>query len=192
MFEPTPDMFPGFDVPPQHAETVGARKARKAREEEEAARRSSSGNSQSSASVRSLNTTGAVSQNASSHKSKEKSGFGGWFSRHNKKGVQEITPLPQSAPQTVDVPAPVTDTVETEHNAEPEATPAPPTAPLEPLLDTDKYLFPSPPSRSGDKQHQSHQPRLHSLVPMPYPPPTGELPPTPVSSANGFGGPIGM
>lgn len=192
MFEPTPDMFPGFDVPPQHAETVGARKARKAREDEEAARRSSSANSQSSASVHSLTNTSAVSQNASSYKSKEKSAFGGWFSRNNKKGVQEISPLPHNAQQTVDIPPPAINTAEPEPESEPEPAPAPPTAPLEPLLDTDEYLFPSPPSRSAEKQHLPLQPRLTSLVPMPFPPPTSDLPPTPVSSSNGFLGLSGM
>jgi len=195
MFEPTTDMFPGFDVPPGHAETVGARKARKAKEEEEAARRSSSANSQSSASLHSIPTTSGRSQNASTHKSKEKTGFGGWFSRNNKKGIQEITPLSPTGPQTVDIPPPVTDAVDPTLETDPTLAPAPPTAPLDvPLdvpLDSDRYLFPSPPSLPADKHAQSLPPRKNSLVPMPYPPPTSELPPTPGSGMHGIGSPAG-
>jgi hypothetical protein len=190
MFEPTADMFPGFDVPPSHAETVGARKARKAREADEAARKSSSANSQSSASVHSIPTTSGISNNASSHKSKEK-GFGGWFSRSNKKGVQEISPLPPTAPATVDIPPSVADVVEPELDAEPEIAPAPYTAPLEAPLHAEKYLFPSPPVLPPDKHARPVQSRQGSLVPMPYPPPTSELPPTPGSGYHGIGSPSG-
>ncbi|EMD61844.1 hypothetical protein COCSADRAFT_162380 [Bipolaris sorokiniana ND90Pr] len=189
MFEPTTDMFPGFDVPPGHAETVGARKARKAKEEEEAARRSSSSNSQSSASVHSIPTTSSRSQNASTHKSKEKTGFGGWFSRNNKKGIQEISPLSPTGAQTIDIPPPVTDAVDPTLETDPTLAPAPPTAPLDVPLDSDRYLFPSPPSLLADKHVQPLSPRKNSLIPMPYPPPTSELPPTPGSGMHGIGSP---
>lgn len=191
MFESTTDMFPGFDVPPSHAETVGARKARKAKEEEEAARRSSSANSQSSASVHSIPTTSGRSQDASTHKSKEKTGFGGWFSRNNKKGIQEISPLPPAAAQTVDIPPPVTDAVDPALETDPTLAPAPRTAPLDMPSDSDRYLFPSPPSLPADKHAQFLPPRKNSLVPMPYPPPTSELPPTPGSGLHGIGSPAG-
>src|SRR5690242_19389101 len=75
-------MFPTFDVPPAHAETVGARKNRKAREEE-ATRRSSTATSQSSGSGRSVR--------AESNASSKKGGFG-WFGKS--KGVQEIPKVP--------------------------------------------------------------------------------------------------
>lgn len=74
-------MFPTFDVPPQHAETVGARKARRAKEDE-TARRSSSATSQSSGSTRSVAAGKA-----------ERRGFG-WFGKSGKKGVREISVLP--------------------------------------------------------------------------------------------------
>ena len=84
-------MFPTFDVPPQHAETVGARKARRAKEED-ITRRSSSTTSHSSGS-----TTGngrrQTSANSSGQRTTERSGFG-WFGKSSKKGVQEISALP--------------------------------------------------------------------------------------------------
>lgn len=72
-------MFPTFDVPPQHAETVGARRARKTKEEQ-VTNRSSSTTSQSS---------GSTHGNVGNAKSSEKSGFA-WFGKNRKKGVQEI------------------------------------------------------------------------------------------------------
>ncbi|KAJ8110989.1 hypothetical protein OPT61_g6307 [Boeremia exigua] len=78
-------MFPTFDVPPQHAETVGARKHRKAKEDE-ATRRSSTATSQSSGSNRSIR--------AESSASNKKSGFG-W----------SLEPPPVAAPQETPSPA---------------------------------------------------------------------------------------
>ncbi|KAF2035106.1 hypothetical protein EK21DRAFT_54940 [Setomelanomma holmii] len=80
-------MFPTFDVPPQHAETVGARKARRAKEEE-TARRSSSATSRSSGSTHSAKANSAKSRTG------DKSGGFGWFGKSSKKGVQEISTLP--------------------------------------------------------------------------------------------------
>lgn len=84
-------MFPTFDVPPQHSETVGARKARRAKEEE-IARRSSSATSRSSGSTRSA-------ANSSEPRTHERSGFG-WFGT-SKKGIQEISALPATKKQNV-------------------------------------------------------------------------------------------
>lgn len=79
-------MFPTFEIPPQHAETVGARNARRAKEEE-TARRSSSATSHSSGSIKSATANSAKSRTG------DKNGFG-WFGKSSKKGVQEITALP--------------------------------------------------------------------------------------------------
>jgi len=83
-------MFPTFDVPPQHAETVGARKARKAREDD-TSRRSFSATSQSSGSTHSSKRQDPPG--LSDSRSGGKTGFGGWFSKSSKKGIQEIAPL---------------------------------------------------------------------------------------------------
>jgi hypothetical protein len=140
-------MFPTFDIPPQHAETVGARKARRAKEEE-TERRASSATSLSSGSVHSAKV------NSSKGRGAEKSGFG-WFSKSSKKGVQEITSLPSVQKLS---PAP--------QEPEPEIEPFPPTAPLPPPPTQDLYRKPSNRSDSD----------VHSLYPeRHYPPPS--LPP---------------
>lgn len=80
-------MFSNFDgslssnVAPLHAETVGARKARKAKANETATRSSSTAS-------RSSGSTGGREARGS-----EKSSFG-WFGKSSKKGVQEISVLP--------------------------------------------------------------------------------------------------
>lgn len=150
-------MFPTFDVPPQHAETVGARKARRAKEEE-TARRSSSATSQSSGSIHSAKA------HSSKSKAAEKNGFG-WFGKSSKKGVQEISSLPS----TKKPPPPLQE-------PEPEFEPCPPTAPL-----------PPPPSQELHRKisnRSDHDTVIHAMSQNHhYPPPLRALPPRPPSSA---------
>ncbi|KNG49205.1 hypothetical protein TW65_04186 [Stemphylium lycopersici] len=169
-------MFPTFDVPPQHAETVGARKVRRAKEDN-ATRRSSTSTSQSSGSA---NSTAANSKRqdasiSSSSKSGERSGFSSWFSKSSKKGVQEISPLST----TDDTPSPKEVTVEPEPDVELDQRPTPPTAPL----DVQDHVFPRPPSQRCEKQTRPLQPQRFPppLSPLPSRPPTAGLPPTPSS-----------
>jgi hypothetical protein len=159
-------MFPTFDVPPQHAETVGARKARRAKADD-ATRRSSSATSQSSGSTRSVKHDDAAS--SSDSRTVERSGFGSWFGKSSKKGVKEISPL-----STVKNPPPPQELlIELEPEADLEnARPAPRTAPLE--------LRPSVHSRPAS--HRSDQ-EPHALQPQCYPPPLRSLPSPPPSGA---------
>ena len=95
-------MFPTFDT--QHAETVGARKARKAREEE-STRRASSSTSQSSGSTRD-------SKACNSSVKPAKTSIFGWGSKKKNREIQEISPLSslnksQSSPEPAPVPVPV-------------------------------------------------------------------------------------
>jgi hypothetical protein len=150
-------MFPTFDVPPQHAETVGARKARRAKEEE-TARRSSSATSQSSGSIHSAKA------HSSKSKAAEKNGLG-WFGKSSKKGVQEISSLP-----SIKRPPPPLQ------EPEPEIEPCPPTAPL-----------PPPPSQELHRKtsnRSDHDTVIHAISPdHRFPPPLRALPSRPPSSA---------
>ncbi|KAF1838662.1 hypothetical protein BDW02DRAFT_488654 [Decorospora gaudefroyi] len=152
-------MFPTFDVPPQHAETVGARKARRAKEDDAARPSSPSAASQSSGSARSRRPDSAV----------EKSGFGGWFGKKSKKGIQEIAPLSTNKKP----PPPKEATMEpTPEDWERDPGPAPPTAPLHAQLHV----------RPCDQEHHQPlqpQPFLPPFKSLPSPPPSGALPPAP-------------
>jgi hypothetical protein len=171
-------MFPTFDVPPQHSETVGARKARRANLKDDDTKRSSSTASQSSGSAISVTASSRRPNAPRTHsdRSTEKSGFGGWFGK--KKGIQEITPLPtnKTSHPTKDL------TIELETGLELELEgPAPPTAPL----DTQPHVRSRPSSHRSDceppaplSQRFPLPPPLKSL-PLPSPPPLGGLPPAP-------------
>jgi len=162
-------MFPTFDVPPQHAETIGARKARKAREDD-TSRRSFSATSQSSGSTHSSKRQDAPS--LSDSRSGGKTGFGGWFSKSSKKGIQEIAPLStHKETQRQKEPA-----LEPELELELDQGPAPPTAPLE----TQPQAPGRPPSQRSEQASRTLRPH-HFLPPLPTPPPSIGLPPTPVS-----------
>jgi hypothetical protein len=149
-------MFPTFDVPPQHAETVGARKARKAKEEE-TARRSSSATSLSSGSIHSAKA------NSIHSKGTEKNNGFGWFGK-NKKGIQEISSLPSIKKSPPPLPQdPVLD-----------IGPVPPTAPLPPPPGQDLHRITS--NRS--------EPSTYPLRPEHFPPPPlSALPSLPPSGA---------
>ena len=159
-------MFPTFDVPPQHAETVGARKHRKAIEEE-ATRRSSTATSQSAGSNRSVRAESITSSN-------KKSGGFGWFGKS--KGVQEIPKVPalktkisEPSPPPAPVAAPL-----------PQETPSPAvTSPASGLAAPVQERRPSQRS-NPDLQYQHHQ-RFHVPPPLQSlpPPPTGALPQLP-------------
>jgi hypothetical protein len=151
-------MFPTFDVPPQHAETVGARKARKAREEE-TARRSSSATSQSSGSIHSAKA---------SSKGAEKNGFG-WFAKRPK--VQEISSMP-----SIKKPSPPPPQSSQSHSE-----PFPPTAPLPPPPGQSLHR-----NTSNRSDAAVHSLRTEHFPPppmgtLPSLPPSGALPPTPDS-----------
>lgn len=158
-------MFPTFDVPPQHAETVGARKHRKAKEEE-ATRRSSTATSQSSGSNRSLRAESSASSN-------KKSGGFGWFGKS--KGVQEIPKVP-ALKTKVSEPSPPPATT---------AAPSPQETPS-PVVTSPSELAPlaqerRPSQRSGPDLQYQHQQRFHVPPPLQAlpPPPTGALPQLP-------------
>ena len=168
-------MFPTFDVPPQHAETVGARKHRKAREEE-TARRNSTATSQSSGSNRSVRGESTASS------IKKGSGFG-WFGKS--KGVQEIPRIPTlktkisepspSSPASVAVPAP-------------QETPSPVvSSPVSELASQASERRPS--QRSNPDLQYQHQQRFHVPPPLQSlpPPPTGALPQLPYSGSSSRG-----
>lgn len=163
-------MFPTFDVPPQHAETVGARKHRKAREEE-TARRSSTATSQSSGSNRSVR--------AESHSSSNKKGGFGWFGKS--KGVQEI-PLKNkpSEPSPPPPPAPVVA-------PSPQEISSPLVSPISELAPQPSDRRPS--QRSNPDLQYQHQQRFHVPPPLATlpPPPSGALPqlPSPSQSSRG-------
>ncbi|KAL6703171.1 hypothetical protein ACN47E_010164 [Coniothyrium glycines] len=151
-------MFPTFDVPPLHAETVGARRARRAKEDV-LTRRSSSATSQSSGSTRSANAN---------PRSLDKTGFG-WFGKSSKKGVQEIAVLPSKKPQPCKSPPhhphpPPHPHVRHSHSRHPERDTEPDTAP-----DT------APDNDPVFTQHFPQPPPLTSL-PLPLPPPSSALP----------------
>lgn len=155
-------MFPTFDVPPQHAETVGARKARKAKEEE-TARRSSTSTSVSSGSTRSAKA------NSSKSRSAEKSGLGGWFGKSSKKGVQEISTLPSLTKSKLS------------KQPEPEIRelePFPRTAPLAPS--------PEPSYEQELSRRPSNRSNYESPSPDHFPPPPSRsLPPLPQTPQSG-------
>jgi hypothetical protein len=154
-------MFPTFDVPPQHAETVGARKARRAKEDD-AGRRSSTATSQSSGS------THSATANSGKSRAGEKSGGFGWFGKSNKKGVQEISTLPS----VKKLPPPLQEPV-------PDIEPFPPTAPLPPPQQ-DSHRRPSDRSQSDTLSlHPERFPASLDLRSLPSHPPTGALPQPP-------------
>jgi hypothetical protein len=144
-------MFPAFDVPPQHAETVGARKARRAREDD-AGRRASTATSQSSGS------THSVAANSGKSRAGEKSGGFGWFGKSSKKGVQEISTLPSVKKS----PPPLGEPV-------PDIEPFPPTAPLPP----------PPPQQDALSLRADRYPAPLDLRRLPSQPPTSALPQPP-------------
>lgn len=162
-------MFPTFDVPPQHAETVGARKHRKAKEEE-VTRRSSTATSQSSGSSR--------SQRAESSASNKKSGFG-WFGKS--KGVQEIPKVPTLKTQISDPPPSAPAAA-----LSPQETPSPvvtsPASELAPQLQERR-----PSQRSNPDLQYQHQQRFHIPPPLQSrpPPPTSALPQVPGLTSRG-------
>jgi hypothetical protein len=160
-------MFPTFDVPPQHAETVGARKARRAKEDD-TTRRSFSATSQSSGSTHSSKRQDATSSSES--RSGGKSGFGGWFGKSNKKGIQEIAPL-STCKETS---RPKEPAMKPESELELDQGPAPPTAPL----DRQHQVSQRPVSQRSDQTSRRLQPPRFP-PPLPSPPPSGALPPTP-------------
>jgi len=152
-------MFPTFDIPPQHAETVGARKARIAKEEE-TTRRSSSATSHSSESTKSATV--------------KKSGTG-WFGKSSKKGVQEISSLPSSLSK-----------LQLQKQPEPEIReiePCPPTARL-PLPPGQRDTSRRSSSRANYEYH-ALPPMPYPSPPMrslPSLPPSDALPRLPTSS----------
>ncbi|KAF1942666.1 hypothetical protein EJ02DRAFT_433719 [Clathrospora elynae] len=157
-------MFPTFDVPPQEAETVRARKARKAKADE-AARRSSTAASQLSAT-----STGSVAASSrrpistaesTNSRKAQKSGFGSWFGKSNKKGVQEISSLPSA-----NRPHNLRDS-DTESQLELGPGPAPPTAPL----DTESDVY-----RRQSYCSAQDAPSIHAYH---FPPPVRPLPQPP-------------
>ncbi|KAH3915439.1 hypothetical protein HBI56_166480 [Parastagonospora nodorum] len=156
-------MFPTFDVPPLHAETVGARKARVAKEQE-VAKRTSSATSHSSGSIHSAKTT--------SNKSKagDKGGFISFFGKKSK-GIQEI----QSLPSLKKSPPPAG---EQDHDI----APCPPTAPLPQPPQQNLYRQPS--DQSVNDVHAISPDYFPSppLRALPSRPPTGALPPPPSTS----------
>lgn len=157
-------MFPTFDVPPQHAETVGARKHRKAKEEK-TTRRSSTATSQSSGSNRSTR--------ADSSASSKKGGFG-WFGKS--KGVQEIPKVP-TLKTNISVPSPA---------PAPAVAPSPQESPSPVVVSPASELAPQvqerrPSQRSEPDLQYQHQQRFHVPPPLQSlpPPPTGALPQLP-------------
>ncbi|KAF2824310.1 hypothetical protein CC86DRAFT_457115 [Ophiobolus disseminans] len=154
-------MFPTFDIPPQHAETVGARKARRAKEGENG-RRSSTSTSQSSGS------TNSATANSAKSRSGDKGGFG-WFGKSSKKGVQEISTL-KAPKKSQPLKEPEPEILEIE--------PCPPTAPLPPPS-LERELPRRPSNRSNyDSPSPDHfpSPPLRSLPSLP---PSSALPPPP-------------
>ncbi|KAJ4412589.1 hypothetical protein N0V91_000347 [Didymella pomorum] len=156
-------MFPTFDVPPQHAETVGARKQRKAKEED-VTRRSSTATSQSSGSNRSIRAESSAS-------SSKKGGFG-WFGKS--KGVQEIPKVPALKTKVSD-PSPAPPASAAAAAPSPQETPSPVVTPaaseLVPQVQTRR-----PSQRSNPDLQYQHQQRFH------VPPPLQSLPPPPTSA----------
>ncbi|KAF3047610.1 hypothetical protein E8E12_010821 [Didymella heteroderae] len=153
-------MFPTFDVPPQHAETVGARKQRKAKEEE-VTRRSSTATSQSSGSNRSIR--------AESSGSSKKGGFG-WFGKS--KGVQEIPKVPTLKTK---ISEPLPPSPASAAAPSPQETPSPVvTPPANELAPQVQERRPS--QRSNPDLQYQHQQRFH------VPPPLQSLPPPPTSA----------
>jgi len=156
-------MFPTFDVPPQHSETVGARKARKAKQEE-TARRSSSATSRSSGSANSTASKRQDGATSSDSRTGEKSGIGSWFGKSSKKGIQEISPL--ASDKTTSHPKELMIGLETP----PEEGPAPRTAPL----DTQEHVFRIPQSHHSQREPCTVPPQRLAppLVPLPTPSPS--------------------
>jgi hypothetical protein len=155
-------MFPTFDVPPQHAETVGARKARRAKEEE-ATRRSSSATSHSSESIHSAKASSSTLAGA------DRNGFG-WFGKSRKKGIQEISSLP-----SLKKPTPPS------REPEAEIQPFPPTAPLPPPPVQDLQRKHSSPSEYEAHSDHFFPPQPPPLRALPSRPPTSALPQPPTS-----------
>jgi hypothetical protein len=165
-------MFPTFDVPPQHAETVGARKHRKAKEEE-ATRRSSTATSQSSGSNRSVRVESSASN--------KKGGFG-WFAKS--KGVQEIPKVPVLKTRISEPSSSPAPTVA--HS--PQETPSPvvvsPASELAPQVQERR-----PSKHSNPDLQYQHQQRFHVPPPLQSlpPPPTGALPQLPPAGLSSQG-----
>ncbi|KAF3036231.1 hypothetical protein E8E11_001478 [Didymella keratinophila] len=156
-------MFPTFDVPPQHAETVGARKQRKAKEEE-VTRRSSTATSQSSGSNRSVRAESSASSN-------KKGGFG-WFGKS--KGVQEIPKVP-ALKTKISEPSPAPPAPAAAAAPSPQETPSPVVAPAASELAPQVHET-RPSQRSKPDLQYQHQQRFH------VPPPLQSLPPPPTSA----------
>lgn len=167
-------MFPTFDVPPQHAETVGARRHRKAREEE-TARRNSTATSQSSGSNRSVRGESTASS------IKKGSGFG-WFGKS--KGVQEIPKIPTLKTKISEPSSPSPASVA----VPPQETPSPViSSPISEVAPQASDRRPS--QRSNPDLQYQHQQRFHVPPPLQSlpPPPTGALPQLPYSSLSSRG-----
>lgn len=164
-------MFPTFDVPPQHAETVGARKARKAKEDG-TTRRASSATSHSSGSTR------------SSTKPVEKSGWS-WGSKKKNKEIQEISTLPSArkSQPVQEEPAP-----EPELEPEPSPSPSPSISPSQDWTASLAYRHEEaqrPPAQRSytEPQHFPPPPQQYFAPPpsrsLPSIPPVGALPQRP-------------
>lgn len=156
-------MFPTFDVPPQHCETVGARKARRAKQEE-TARRSSIATSRSSGSANSTASKRQDGATSSDSRTEGKGGFGDWFSKSSKKGIQEISPLANE--KTTSHPKELMIELETPLDE----GPAPQTAPL----NVQEHVFRRPQSHHSEREPFAIPPQRLGppLTPLPIPPPT--------------------
>ncbi|KAF1913296.1 hypothetical protein BDU57DRAFT_522122 [Ampelomyces quisqualis] len=150
-------MFPTFTIPPQHAETVGARKARRA-EEKETARRTSSAILQSSG------ATYHAKPHSSQSKAAVKNSFV-WFGKSSKEGVQEI-PSPPSSKISPLLPR------EPDSGIEPYSS----TASLSPASSQEKH--------KRTTQLSDYDTVIHAISPDDhYPPPLRALPSRPPYSA---------
>ncbi|RMZ74054.1 Methyltransferase type 11 [Pyrenophora seminiperda CCB06] len=168
-------MFPTFDVPPQHSETVGARKARRAKQEE-SARRSSSATSRSSGSANSTASKRQDGATPSISKTGEKGVFGGWLGKSSSKGIQEISPLASDKSTSH------SKELMIELDTPPDEGPAPRTAPL----DRQEHVFRRPQSNRPEREPCAVPPQRFAppLTQLPTPPPTRYNPfPIPASVA---------
>ncbi|KAL7774722.1 hypothetical protein CFE70_005636 [Pyrenophora teres f. teres 0-1] len=156
-------MFPTFDVPPQHSETVGARKARRAKQEE-TARRASTATSRSSGSANSTASKRQDGATSSDSRTEGKSVLGAWFGKSSRKGIQEISPLAND--KTTSHPRELMIELDTPSDQ----GPAPRTAPL----DTPEHVFQRPQSQYSEREPCAIPPQRLAppLTPLPTPPAT--------------------
>lgn len=155
-------MFPTFDVPPQHAETVGARKARK-QKEDDTTRRASSATSQSSGSSRNVT--------ADKPKAEKRSVFG-WGSKSKSKEIQEIPVLASLKKPEEPKPEPAP--------AAPSVAPSDWSAALEaPHHDVSRRPSQRSYPESMSSVQQQRFPPPPPLRSLPSAPPSGALPPPP-------------